>query len=121
MTMSIFRKLITACAVSLTALLPLPAGAAPMGLPSPVLDRQSDVSEARVICGYYGCRRVWRPHYGHRHYHRPRYYSRDYYRPRHGYNRHVRWCLNRYQSYNPATNRFLTYGGAYRICRSPWG
>ncbi len=33
---------------------------------------------------------------------------------RSGGNSHVGWCLSRYRSYNPATNRYLTYGGVYR-------
>ncbi|MGR6432358.1 BA14K family protein [Rhizobium sp. PAMB 3182] len=37
------------------------------------------------------------------------------------WNRHVRWCLDRYRSYNPRTNRFLSYSGDYRVCHSPWG
>ncbi len=33
---------------------------------------------------------------------------------------HVRWCLNRYKSYNPRTNRFLGFDGIYHRCRSPY-
>ena len=33
---------------------------------------------------------------------------------------HVDWCLNRYRSYNPATNLWLSYGGQYRACNSPF-
>jgi len=33
---------------------------------------------------------------------------------------HVRWCLNRYKSYNPRTDRFLGYDGIYHRCRSPY-
>ncbi|MCL6705926.1 BA14K family protein [Pseudomonas sp. R2.Fl] len=34
--------------------------------------------------------------------------------------RHVDWCLNRYRSYNPETNRYLSSSGGYRVCRSPY-
>ncbi|MBO3758626.1 BA14K family protein [Ciceribacter sp. L1K22] len=34
--------------------------------------------------------------------------------------RHVNWCLNRYRSYNPETNRFLSTSGYYKVCRSPY-
>jgi hypothetical protein len=35
-------------------------------------------------------------------------------------NRHVRWCLNRYRSYNPRTNMWLSYSGQYRQCNGPY-
>ncbi|MCB1462749.1 MAG: BA14K family protein [Nitratireductor sp.] len=34
---------------------------------------------------------------------------------------HIQWCLNRYRSYNPATNLYLSLSGQYRVCRSPFG
>lgn len=34
--------------------------------------------------------------------------------------RHVAWCLGRYRSYNPATDRYLGYDGRYHRCRSPY-
>ncbi|WP_075290851.1 BA14K family protein [Pararhizobium arenae] len=43
---------------------------------------------------------------------------RRYYQP--SGNAHVEWCLSRYRSYNPQTDRFLTYGGVYKYCRSPY-
>ncbi|MGF6175958.1 BA14K family protein [Ensifer sp. 4252] len=54
-----------------------------------------------------------------RRYYRERYYYRDNY-VRRGTSAHVSWCLSRYRSYNPATNRFLTYRGVYRACYSPY-
>ncbi|WP_394706316.1 BA14K family protein [Breoghania sp.] len=33
---------------------------------------------------------------------------------------HVNWCLRRYRSYNPRTDRFLGYDGRYHRCRSPY-
>ena len=67
----------------------------------------------------------WGPRW--RYYRRPpprwRYYRRPaprYYRPGAGWNRHVRWCLNRYRSYSPATNQYLGFDGYYHRCRSPW-
>lgn len=36
-------------------------------------------------------------------------------------NRHVAWCLNRYQSYNPRYNTWVAYSGAVRQCISPYG
>ncbi len=35
-------------------------------------------------------------------------------------NRHVEWCRNEYRSYNPRTDRFVTYEGIYKTCRSPY-
>lgn len=34
--------------------------------------------------------------------------------------RHVDWCLDRYRSYNPRTNLWLSYSGNYRHCVSPY-
>ncbi|GEO83771.1 MULTISPECIES: BA14K family protein [Alphaproteobacteria] len=34
--------------------------------------------------------------------------------------RHIEWCLNRYRSYNPQTNRFLSTDGYFKVCRSPY-
>ncbi len=34
--------------------------------------------------------------------------------------RHVRWCLDRYNSYKPSTDRFLGFDGRYHRCRSPY-
>ncbi len=33
---------------------------------------------------------------------------------------HVRWCLNRYRSYNPRTDSFRGLDGRYHICISPY-
>ncbi|WP_210245724.1 BA14K family protein [Ciceribacter naphthalenivorans] len=33
---------------------------------------------------------------------------------------HVRWCMNRYRSYNPRTNTYLGFDGRYHRCRSPY-
>lgn len=34
--------------------------------------------------------------------------------------RHVRWCLDRYRSYNPRTNLYLARRNVYRHCISPF-
>jgi hypothetical protein len=72
---------------------------------------------------YYGYRP---PYYGYRPYYRPG--VNVYVTPRPYYNQgyvgeggsHVDWCVARYRSYNPATDRFLSYGGVYKICYSPY-
>ena len=33
---------------------------------------------------------------------------------------HIEWCLDRYRSYNPATNTFIGYDGYYHECRGPY-
>ncbi len=35
-------------------------------------------------------------------------------------NFHVDWCRNQYRSYNPRTDRFVTYEGIYKTCNSPY-
>lgn len=34
--------------------------------------------------------------------------------------RHVEWCLDRYRSYNPRTNTWLSYSGNVNQCNSPY-
>lgn len=34
--------------------------------------------------------------------------------------RHVQWCLNRYQSYNPRYNTWVAYSGKVKKCYSPY-
>ncbi|WP_438617676.1 BA14K family protein [Oryzifoliimicrobium ureilyticus] len=33
---------------------------------------------------------------------------------------HVQWCRNQYRSYNPQTDRFISYEGVYKTCNSPY-
>ena len=33
---------------------------------------------------------------------------------------HVRWCLNRYRSYDPASDTYMGYDGRRHYCRSPY-
>lgn len=35
--------------------------------------------------------------------------------------RHVEWCLDRYRSYNPRTNTWVSYSGRVNQCISPYG
>lgn len=49
---------------------------------------------------------------------RDRYYDR--YDDGYG-SRHVRWCLNRYRSYDPRTNTWVAYSGRVHQCVSPYG
>ena len=52
---------------------------------------------------------------------RPPVYEDPGYRPPgRGWERHVDWCLNRYRSYDPRTNEFLSTSGYYKVCRSPF-
>lgn len=36
-------------------------------------------------------------------------------------NAHVDWCLNRYRTYNPATNTYFRKPGVPAVCHSPFG
>ncbi len=71
------------------------------------------------------------PRYGHyRHYRHHRPYYDPYYvvRPRYHHHRrairiadpHVRWCYNRYRSYDRYSNSFQPYHGRRRTCVSPY-
>ena len=56
------------------------------------------------------------------------YYGSNYYDDGsydHGYDsgmssRHVRYCLNKYRSYNPRNNTWVAYSGQVRKCYSPY-
>jgi uncharacterized protein YcfJ len=96
----------------------------------PSVTQSSDVTDIRWRreCNRNRCRNVWTgPHrYRPQVIVRPRAYiqPRVVIRPgvvvRSGYNRHDSWCLSRYRSYNPATNRYLGYDGTYKRCNSPY-
>lgn len=38
----------------------------------------------------------------------------------HGYSRHVEWCEDRYRSYNPRYNTWVSYSGHVHQCVSPY-
>jgi hypothetical protein len=44
-------------------------------------------------------------------------YRRAYYG---GGSAHVRWCMNRYRTYDPRSNTFIGYDGDRHRCRSPY-
>ena len=73
-----------------------------------------------------------------RHYHRGHYYetpwwtlpliiggsiaANNYYDDDGDYgSRHVEWCLDRYRSYNPRNNTWVSYSGNVNQCNSPYG
>ena len=35
--------------------------------------------------------------------------------------RHVEWCMDRYRSYNPRSNTWVSYSGNVNQCNSPYG
>jgi hypothetical protein len=103
-----------------------PAGttlSAPMSVPRLSVEAESDVQDARWVrrCNMNRCRNVWvGPRLRPRVVIRPRAVVRPRVVIRTGGSRHVRWCLNRYQTYDPSTNTYIAYGGVVRRCRSPY-
>lgn len=92
--------------------------AAPMSVPAPSVEIQSEIQDAAWVrrCNYNRCRTVWvAPRYV-----RPRIVVRPRVVVRPAGNRHVRWCLDRYRSYDPGTNTFVSYDGDVRRCISPY-
>jgi hypothetical protein len=84
----------------------------------------------RCFYRYDGCRHFYRYRY-----HTPyltfplffgayNYYDYDYYDYDYGYaglsSAHIRWCLNRYRSYNPRTNLWVSYSGKKHQCDGPY-
>jgi hypothetical protein len=124
--MSRIRNLVLGCAMSLaSAIAPVStAQAIPLAVPDMKVEARTDIQKVQSFCFGDGCRyerRHYRRHYDR--YERPRHYRPRYERPRYyggGRNAHVRWCLNRYRTYDPGTNRYHAGGGIYRACYSPY-
>lgn len=117
--MTSLKKILVAATLAVSSAVPVGvAEAMPLSAPTQTVKQSTDVTNVRVVCGRYRCRRVWRPRAV---YVVPRVVIRQ---PRvvvrRGYSSHVNWCLNRYKSYDPSSNTFVTYGGEYRTCISPY-
>lgn len=135
--MSKIRNIVMAGALALATTVPVVAEAGPMMNNAPLtVEKSSDVTKVRCWnCRgwrggwrgrYWGPRRYWAApgwrgrYWGPRVYVAPRVVVGPTYVVRRGYNAHVRWCMNRYGSYNPRTNTFLSYDGYYKRCVSPY-
>lgn len=128
--MSKIRKIVIAGALAVASVVPLTvAEAMPVTNVPAKAEKSTDVQQARWCgrwrCGYrrgYHRGRYWGPRvrYGYRRYWGPRVVIAPRVVVRSGYNRHVRWCLNNYRSYDPGSNTFVTYDGDVRRCRSPY-
>jgi hypothetical protein len=130
--MSKIRNLVMAGALAFATIAPMSAAeAGPIAPLQLKVEKSSDVTTV-ARCGRWGCRRGY---YRGRYWGPRRYYgARRYWGPRRvwvapiivaprvyrGRNAHVRWCLNRYASYNPRTDTFLSYDGYYKRCVSPY-
>jgi hypothetical protein len=121
--MTLLRNAIFAALAAVTLAPAAPSEAMPLA-PAATTRTHSDVTAIawRRICRNGRCRRVWvgrpvvvvprvviRPRYV-----RPRVVVRQ------GVSAHVRWCLARYRSYDPATDTFVGYDGRARACISPY-
>ena len=127
--MSKIRKIVIAGALAVASVIPLTvAEAMPVTNAPAKAEKSTDVQQARW-CGRWRCgyrRGAWRGRYWGGRRARVWIAPRVVIRPapryvvRSGYNRHVRWCLNNYRSYDPGSNTFVTYDGDVRRCRSPF-
>ena len=61
----------------------------------------------------------YRPYYYQPYYYQP-YYAQSYYYAPARSSRHVRYCLNRYRTYDVRSNTFKGYDGYRHRCRSPY-
>lgn len=122
--MHLFAKLTVAAMLTVGSTIPAEAAfSVPMSAMTPGLERSSDIQDVRWVrrCNMNRCRNVWvGPRVRPRVVIRPRAVVRPRVVIRTGVSRHVRWCLNRYQSYDPATNTYVTFDGEVRRCRSPY-
>ncbi len=124
--------------------LPLPASAAPSI--APLQQRNPAIINVQsTYCDYRGCfgfgPQQWhRPAYIQPNYRPPQARGPTYYQPRAqpqprltydqppirqirpaaDPSKHVQWCRNQYRTYNPKTDRFVTYEGWYKTCNSPF-
>jgi hypothetical protein len=48
------------------------------------------------------------------------YYNQPYYGSGYYGDAHVRWCMDRYRTYNPATNTYFIRRGVPAVCYSPY-
>ncbi len=48
-------------------------------------------------------------------------YNQPYYGSGYGADSHVEWCMDRYRTYNPATNTYFIRRGVQAVCHSPFG
>lgn len=142
--MTRMRNFIAASVMAFTVAAPLRGQAAIFGsMPLPQAETGSDVIDARIVCNFSGCFEVapepeyrrpppdWRdpppdrrrpppPDWGRG---PPPDWDRDR-RPPPGMRgpprEHVRWCMDRYRSYDPRSNSFIGRDGREYRCRSPW-
>lgn len=132
--MSRIRRIVVAGALAVASIVPLTvAEAMPVTNIPAKAEKSSDVQQARY-CGRWRCGgryngrryayrgRYWGPRYryGYRRYWGPRVVIAPRVVVRSGYNRHVRWCMNNYRSYDSSTDTFVGYDGAVRHCNSPY-
>ncbi|MBB4066427.1 BA14K family protein [Gellertiella hungarica] len=142
--MLIRSKLAMAMALSLGILAPDMALSMPRGVTAG--DDSLVVKTGGIVCDLNGCRtyetrrRIYvepppPPYYDDPYYYddppvyvRPRVQRRIYVEPPPVYRErvqvmpraHVRWCLERYRSYNPRTDLYLARKNVYRRCISPY-
>ena len=139
--MSALRSAVIA---SIALLMPLAAKAEPpfgqLSGRGPVVNTQSTYCDYRGCFGF-GPRQWHRPSYVQPNYRPPTARGPTYYQPRTqarpqlSYDpppirtlrpaakdprMHVEWCRNQYRTYNPQTDRFVTYRGIYKTCNSPF-
>ena len=127
--MTPFSKILATVLLAASASLPSVSAYAVPVAEKPIARQATDVTDIRWrrVCNRNRCRNVW---VGPQRYRptvviRPRVVQpRIIVRPgvtyRSNYSRHDRWCMARYQSYNPVTNRYLAYDGQYKRCNSPY-
>ncbi|MCF1447315.1 BA14K family protein [Agrobacterium vitis] len=136
--MPLFRNALAGVAFVIIGSLPAVASATMPLAAVPLSGGSSQAIDIRYVCDVYGC--YDRPDYGRPPPPPPGYYRPvppppppGYYRPAPpppGYyrpapppqvsNRHIRWCMDRYRSYDPQTNRYIAGDGRMRVCRSPF-
>jgi hypothetical protein len=130
--MSRIRRIVVAGALAVASVVPLTvAEAMPVTNIPAKAEKSSDVQQARW-CGRWRCGgrryayrgRYWGPRYryGYRRNWGPRVVIRPAaprYVVRTG-NRHVRWCMNNYRSYDASSDTFVSYDGDVRRCNSPY-
>ena len=123
--MSSIRNMVIAGALAISTIVPMSLAEAMPFSGTPQIEKTTDVTVVRW-CGRYRCERRrprFRVYVEPRIYYRPapRYIVREpRYVRRSNYNRHVRWCRNKFWNYDAQSDTFINYDGVVRRCRSPY-
>ena len=127
LTVVLMTMAVTLPALASPAAAVLPAQIGAVGNSGPSLDSSNLLTEVRQSSGQRNNDNWNGNHYGSgwgfesgADYYVDHYHGNYYGNYNYGGGGHVKWCLNRYRSYNPRTDTFVGRDGYRHRCRSPY-